>query len=74
MRCAVDPPLQRHVMREILVTVTRRWPVGSDLARVLAQTLRGLQARCTTGRPVLPGVMVALQGGDTVAIPSGKSP
>jgi len=74
MRCAVDPPLQRHVMREILVAVTRRRPVGSDLARVLAQILRGFQPRGTAGCPVLLGVMVALQGGDTVAIPSDKSP
>ena len=65
---------QRRVMRQILLAVSRRRPVGSDLERVLPQHLRGFEPRCPAGRPVLLGVMVSLERGDAVAIPRDECP
>ena len=67
MRRAVDSSLQRHVVREILVAVSRGRPVGPDLAHVLPQRPRGFESRFPAGRPVPRGVMVSLEGDDTVA-------
>lgn len=74
MRRAVDEPLQRHVMREVLVAIARRGPVGPDPAHVLAQRLRGREPRCAPGCAVPPGVMVPLEGGYALTIPRDERP
>ncbi len=74
MRCAIDSSLQRHVVREILVAVSRGRPVGADLARVLPQRPRGFESRFPARHPVPLGVMVSLERGDAVAVSRDEGP